>query len=387
MQKIWNARFFSALTVLSALLVKTSESRAWAGLEGPPFPLWRKVPVPYYVNKATLPPLVTGNAEDRVTSGFDAWSAPECTFFDTLPMGDLPDATFDINDGKNVILWINKPNSWPTELGPEDGVIGVTLPVWGKDSLGRLALEDADIIFNNVGFCWFDYEPMNPGQTCSGGKPADILSIVTHEQGHFLGLGHTTVAGATMEPAYLGGNSLATIEQDDIDGVCALYPIGGQMSSSGASGVSCDVCRQNAEQIECSESAKKCSTSCEKLGDCLLNCPRNDIEGYEACATLCSAQFKDGLQAYTALTNCVCNVCAEPCAAQCAGPSESGAGGAPCGTANGNGGRGGVCPDATFTGMGGCGCNVADDEARWASLAMAGVVVLLSFRRRRRVTG
>jgi MYXO-CTERM domain-containing protein len=37
--------------------------------------------------------------------------------------------------------------------------------------------------------------------------------------------------------------------------------------------------------------------------------------------------------------------------------------------------------------MGGCGCNVADDEARWVSLAMAGVVVVSSLRRRRRVTG
>lgn len=387
MRKISNGRRLLALGIFCSLLGKTSESKAWAGLEGPPFPLWRTVPVPHYLNKATFPPDMAMTTEARVNAGFGAWSAPNCTFFKTLSMGDLPDSTYDFNDGKNVILWINKPNTWPVELGPEDGVIGVTLPVWGKDSLGRLALEDADIIFNNVGFCWFDYDPANPGQTCSGGKPADMLSIVTHEQGHFLGLGHTNVSGATMEPAYLGGNSLATIEQDDIDGVCALYPIGGEMTSSAASGVSCDACRQNAAQLECATSAKACTSSCVDLGDCLLGCPKNDVEAYEACATLCTAQFRDGLQTYTAFTNCMCNVCAQPCAALCAGPSDTGAGGGPCGPSGNDGGQGGVCPGQSYEGVGGCGCDVGRSETRLRDFAMVGLLVALHLRRRRRVTG
>jgi hypothetical protein len=40
-----------------------------------------------------------------------------------------------------------------------------------------------------------------------------------------LGLSHSNSSGATMEPSYRpGDSSLASLEQDDVDGVCSALP-------------------------------------------------------------------------------------------------------------------------------------------------------------------
>jgi hypothetical protein len=53
----------------------------------------------------------------------------------------------------------------------------------------------------------------------------DLLSILTHETGHFLGLAHSPEPGATMSDLYTKGDtSLRELEEDDIQGICAVYP-------------------------------------------------------------------------------------------------------------------------------------------------------------------
>jgi hypothetical protein len=89
--------------------------------------------------------------------------------------------------------------------------------------------------------------------TCGAGLPActaplqsvcvneDVGSVVTHEAGHLLGLDHTcqypapfdscTAPGAnshTMDPyGQLGDTGKRVLSQDDVAGVCAIYPVGG----------------------------------------------------------------------------------------------------------------------------------------------------------------
>lgn len=55
---------------------------------------------------------------------------------------------------------------------------------------------------------------------------ADLLALVTHEFGHALGLDHSREEGATMQAITQieGMSKLRTINSDDKNGLCSLYP-------------------------------------------------------------------------------------------------------------------------------------------------------------------
>ncbi|KAJ8775245.1 hypothetical protein K2173_020249 [Erythroxylum novogranatense] len=52
---------------------------------------------------------------------------------------------------------------------------------------------------------------------------SDLESVALHEIGHLLGLGHTQVQGAVMWPTIPAGTTLRQLQDDDIQGIRALY--------------------------------------------------------------------------------------------------------------------------------------------------------------------
>ena len=79
-------------------------------------------------------------------------------------------------------------------------------------------IDDADIYTNQR----FDYTSSRESDGCSG--EYDIDGIMTHEVGHVIGLGHSTVSGATMYPS-VGACDFGprTLSSDDTAGKNALY--------------------------------------------------------------------------------------------------------------------------------------------------------------------
>lgn len=78
---------------------------------------------------------------------------------------------------------------------------------------------DVDILVN---------QRLGPYQVCpDAGCPAgvtDLPSVLTHEAGHFFGLGHSSVTEATMFASYLEGEvQKRTLHADDVQGFCAAY--------------------------------------------------------------------------------------------------------------------------------------------------------------------
>jgi len=377
---------FIAFLGVSAIAMFSSEALAWAPLDAG-YPRWDKMPVQYRVNEGTIPPSIAAIGKARLDQGLASWGAPNCTVWATQNLGNTA-TTYNANDGQNVFMWAS--GSWPQELGPVNSVIGVTMPVWD----GSNVIFDADIVFNNVGFCWND----NGLNNC-----VDTLSIATHEQGHFLGLDHSNVGGATMEPYYGGGNSIASLEQDDIDGVCALYPAMGGAVSSAAGGAmgDCNSCANTASQGACSSQFNQCGSSqdCVAFYNCYSNC------GNQACADQCAAQHPTGAGIWNQFVDCVCGPCASACAGVCGsssgssssssgnGASSSGSSGNPgTGGANGAGGSTGSWtsdeedPPPPTNNDGSCSCSMEPAPMRFGAFLGFGALALGLMRRRSRST-
>lgn len=82
---------------------------------------------------------------------------------------------------------------------------------------GTNRITDADMVTHYNGFDW-----ASAGEACSGEIFAE--GVFVHETGHLLGLGHSSVSGATMFPSVAAcDNGPASLATDDRNGINDLY--------------------------------------------------------------------------------------------------------------------------------------------------------------------
>ena len=210
----------SCLYVLgaSALLMSAAPALAWTGLNGN-FPIWQSLPVRYEINASSAQELGANSAQSVVEESYSSWASPDCSGFRAQNQGTTQGG-WSAGDQVNTHIWIYNANQRPSELSGRE-TIGVTLSYFQGNRL-----IDGDILYNGIDHRW----TTNPTQ----GGQVDAVSIITHEVGHQLGLGHSQRTAATMYFAYTGGTGARSLDSDDIQGVCSLYP------GSGATGCSTD---------------------------------------------------------------------------------------------------------------------------------------------------
>ncbi len=154
-----------------------------------------------------------------VTQAFESWEEPACD-----PMtGGKPNihvenlGPVDCNlvqynsKAANANLVVFRDKNWPHPSGPHNiALTTVTYDVRTGE------IYDADMEVNTFGF----------GITTSDGNvQTDLLSVMTHEAGHFLGLTHSLDSTATMWANYTTGDiGPRTLGVDDIGAICYAYP-------------------------------------------------------------------------------------------------------------------------------------------------------------------
>lgn len=166
-----------------------------------------------------------GSEFAAVKNAFLLWSTLTCT--DGRPVGLraqfqglLPAAQakvgYDPNCAScnsNLVVFIRDRNLWRHN----DLVLSKTTLNF-NDTTGEIV--DADIEINATGKFAFSTQIQNPENI-----KWDILNIMSHEVGRFLGLDTSTDPKATMAAkSSVGDLSLISLEKDDVEGICTIYP-------------------------------------------------------------------------------------------------------------------------------------------------------------------
>lgn len=171
---------------------------------------WEIQTIPW--ERANAPADLPAADVDRLLrDAFATWAAVPCHLltFVELPPEQGPGLALD---GHNRIRFVNV--GWfgtPAEVA----ITSTTI----HDETGRIV--DADMALNDEGYELADGVGLTP-------DAVDLGGVLTHELGHFLGLGHSADADATMR-AYLPGEEVAhlrTLAADDEVGLCSLYEPG-----------------------------------------------------------------------------------------------------------------------------------------------------------------
>lgn len=95
---------------------------------------------------------------------------------------------------------------------PFDGVNGVLAHAYFPPPNGGSL--SGDIHFD-------DDETWSLAIQATAAQPMDLVTVAAHEIGHALGLGHSNVACALMNPFYTGSHRY--LAQDDVDGIQSIY--------------------------------------------------------------------------------------------------------------------------------------------------------------------
>ena len=170
---------------------------------------WSYLPAGYRINEVGSDDLSIDQVESILATAWSTWESVCCATWQARYDGRT---TLRATDQAMEHVVSFEETEWPPELGDPSTVLAVTQTAVG----GRCVIEDADLLFNGVVFVWVDGQPEASNET-------DFQSVATHEQGHWLGLGHSAVESATMYPTYDNALATRTLDADDEMGVCAIY--------------------------------------------------------------------------------------------------------------------------------------------------------------------
>lgn len=253
----------------SAFCRMTTEGEAQVGDEpciekGAPLE-WRRACLSYAIDNRGSQWMNDADIEEAVDLAFEEWENADCdgeppnVIFTPLQPSNCQRAEYNCEGNVNTIAFLDPWRDGCAESGGYDpNAFAVTI-VWHNTATGEIL--DADMMINDTQASRFTAggpyancpeTGCPPGAGVSLG-PADLRNIVTHEIGHFIGIGHSDVPDATMfASASRESVDKRSLAPDDIAAVCTIYPPGDLDQS-------CDATPLGGLELDCEQ--KACTTS------------------------------------------------------------------------------------------------------------------------------
>lgn len=187
---------------------------------------WKGACVTYAINENAATGIPFADATRIIDQAFSTWTNATCTSTGQkvgISVADLgavqcaevrynPNSP-DTNVTGNQNLIVFREDVWP--YNDASNTLGLTTVTFNSES-GEIYDADMEINATGKNLSTTDTVPANG---------FDLLSVVTHEVGHFLGLAHATSNTSTMFASYKPGTTtLRSLTSDDVDGLCTIYP-------------------------------------------------------------------------------------------------------------------------------------------------------------------
>jgi hypothetical protein len=169
--------------------------------------------------------------KQAVRDSMAPWNNVDCTDFTLVEDGETTDERVGYDwrrpgENHNAVIFREGHADNPFDDWTHQASALAITTVTFNSRTGRIL--DADIEVNGVphGRAEFKFAVCAPGGTDCAGKN-DLQNTLTHEFGHVLGLDHPPNPEATMYgSAQQAETKKRDLAQDDIDGICRIYPTG-----------------------------------------------------------------------------------------------------------------------------------------------------------------
>lgn len=201
-----------------------------------------ELPIPYCITaNGTRTSVSAAGQRAAVVRAINGWRSTgvggglSCSLYDAVPDNSACSPQINLRDDQPNIFWESQWTQGSNTLGVTHYTGGGNCGMVNGQRVN--CTSDGDIELNDATTTWDD----------AGRRGTDIQSIMAHEYGHFIGLGHcnennTCSSGtAVMYAAYPGGQ-LRVPFPDDVTGACTLYP--GQSGGIGFPCTSNNGCNQ-----------------------------------------------------------------------------------------------------------------------------------------------
>jgi hypothetical protein len=220
---------------------------------------WRNACVGYSIQKGASKQVTLIQAEQSIATAFAQWTGTPCAAadagasrvsIDVRDEGPVDCALVQYNqDQPNQHVILFHDDVWPYH--DSSNTLALTTVTYDPDT-GEIY--DADMEVNTTVTPIVVSDPVPD-------DGYDFLSIVTHETGHFLGMAHSGDDRATMYAHYQPGQtSMRDLTEDDVSGICSIYPPDGtRMTSIGAPVTegSCDPTPRHGFSTQCAAPESK----------------------------------------------------------------------------------------------------------------------------------